>query len=794
MSPRLRKVAPVAALVLLLAAPGGAAAAPQFGTSAGKVAAAGVLGEPEESTSLSLAADNRNVELVSKLRLEIDGVPVDPEQVADVAVYKNTAYLMSWARPVNQTTGICERGGFWAVDISDPSKPKQRAFRRALERNYHGEGAHVITFPDGRDVLAVNNETCVQAPATEPSVGGGFDLWDVSNPDNPQPLVRAAGDYRNLEPDGTSTLVCCSATAPNANAAIAHEYHSVFMWRDGNKVYLVAVDNNEATRTDVDIFDITNPSSPVAVDEFDLDKEFGLFEPGESVFGNAIVNGNPIDTNLHDMVVKTIDGAPTMLASYWDGGYVLLDVSNPAAPQYIGDSSFAGQDKLTGLDKQTGNAHQAEFSHDNKYILAADEDFTRYRADNRVDPGGAKEFKFESWGDPTQGPIFSVETEFDGPTVFVGDGCTAATIPEAPDPAPIAVVERGTCNFQVKVENADSRGYDRVVIFNSNSTSNGCESVLGMTFTGYTGDAVSVFVPRQVGIRLLDAYDPATYTCTPGGVTTPAPAAPRPGLDLQMLAAFDGWGYAHLYRRGTGKLAEVGTPYAIPESLDERYALDFGDLSIHEWATDPDTNLAYAAYYGGGLRVASFGEAGIKEVGRFIDTRGNNFWGIEQFTSNCQRLIAASDRDYGLYIFKYTGPGAPTACPPPAVLTPSAVTPVRDATDPRVSLLSKSRQSLRTLRGSGLKFQIKVDEGARLEVTLSGALTNNKGKRGKVRKLASAKVAAAGAGRTVTVTLRPSASLRRQLRDEKRLSAVLRVRAIDAAGNDTTRTKTLSFR
>jgi hypothetical protein len=52
-----------------------------------------------------------------------------------------------------------------------------------------------------------------------------------------------------------------------------------------------------------------------------------------------------------------------------------------------------------------------------------------------------------------------------------------------------------------------------------------------------------------------------------------------------------------------------------------------------------------------------FGNRGLRETGRFIDERGNNFWGVEQFTSRGDRLIVPSDRDVGLYIFDYTGPG-----------------------------------------------------------------------------------------------------------------------------------------
>ena len=80
---------------------------------------------------------------------------------------------------------------------------------------------------------------------------------------------------------------------------------------------------------------------------------------------------------------------------------------------------------------------------------------------------------------------------------------------------------------------------------------------------------------------------------------------------------------------------------------------------MHEFATDPTENLAYSSYYAGGLRVMSFGDDGLDEVGKFIDQGGNNFWGVEQFTTpDGQRLIAGSDRDFGLYLFRYTGPGA----------------------------------------------------------------------------------------------------------------------------------------
>jgi hypothetical protein len=148
---------------------------------------------------------------------------------------------------------------------------------------------------------------------------------------------------------------------------------------------------------------------------------------------------------------------------------------------------------------------------------------------------------------------------------------------------------------------------------------------------------------------------------TPGRLFPPAagatPAPNTAGERLEIELEFDGWGYAHIY---DAKTSERIDSFAISEAFDPRYAFTFGDLSIHEFATDPTEPVAYTSYYAGGIRAFTFSRAGgLQETGRFIDDRGSNFWGIEQFTTpDGQRLIAGSDRDFGLVILKYTGPGA----------------------------------------------------------------------------------------------------------------------------------------
>ena len=82
------------------------------------------------------------------------------------------------------------------------------------------------------------------------------------------------------------------------------------------------------------------------------------------------------------------------------------------------------------------------------------------------------------------------------------------------------------------------------------------------------------------------------------------PAIGDLGEKVSVEASFDGWGFAHLYDAQTSEEIDA---FAIPESLDPANACGFGDLSIHEFATDPDENLAYASYYSGGIRVFMFG-------------------------------------------------------------------------------------------------------------------------------------------------------------------------------------------
>jgi hypothetical protein len=605
-----------------------------------------------------LPGSSANVDLISKLEPTSPFGPVADGQIADVAVFKNFAYLNSWDEPT------CTKGGVYVADIRNPVQPTQVSFIPALPKNFHGEGAQGITISNRAftgDVLAVNNELCADTTR-----GGGFDLYDVTNPGSPQILVQGFGDT-----GGEGRL--------SGPGTLARQYHSVFMWNDDGKTYLVASDDEELH--DVDIFDISDPRRPKPIAEHDLAAKFPQILESPAPHDNLVLN--------HDMVVKEIDGRDVLLDSYWDAGYVLIDIEDPAKPKYIGDSDFGTADPLMPGLSPEGNAHQAEFSFDNRYVLAADEDFNAYRSDK---------FFVDSLERPAtevgggMSPASLPDQTLSGKVVYGGYGCPAdpTIVPLAADygaeelglqegDEKILLMQRGptgdptadyngngnlnddACFPGEKAAKAFDAGWDAVVLVNRHLGSNDATS------EPFCGSGAYDPAKPMVTVCTTHAAYHELFATTPE-FTTPYSSTDAPAIGTVSIrrvtatSKFDGWGYAHLYERGAGKLTRIDS-YAISEALDPAYAFGFGDLSIHEFATDPARNLAYSSYYAGGLRVLSFGPGGLQEVGHYIDPAGNNFWGIEQFTGGPkatrglrgEQLIAASDRDHGLWIFRYTG-------------------------------------------------------------------------------------------------------------------------------------------
>jgi hypothetical protein len=608
------------------------------------------LGSDQQHGPMSghLPPTQRNVELVGKLRLTgLEG------GIADVGYFKGFAYLNAWAP--NCPNG----GGVHVVDVRNPSNPVKVGFLPANANEHPGEGIHVmeVNTPHFQgDLLLHNNEACSGTPTTL-----GMAMWDVTDPLNPVKL----GQFGDAVPPPSLF-----------STGTYHSIHSVQGFTQGNSAYAVMVDNEEAFGPpfkDVDIVDITNPAAPVIVAEVGLEDWPDAQSPlanGDSVFH-------------HDVQFKRIGGHDFLAISYWDAGQILLNVDDPSNPVFVGDSDYLSPDPLTGFEISEGNSHEAYWSTNNKFLLSTDEDFAPFRTLFEITTGanagafGAGEF---GW---TPQIANEPNGEINGPTVFGGRGCFAAgpnagpdavgdpmpppasAIPAEPGEEKTVVFSRGTCFFSTKVAAGQDLGYDAVIIGQSHGGTRGGILQDGFSCGGQGHDYDEQIPAICTGHRAMHLLfnDPPEFS-GPEGTDIPRGAL---GERYHATGVFDGWGYVNLHDATKPNLPIIGA-YAVPEALDEDFATGFGTLSVHEVKTDPrDEQIAYFAYYNAGFRVARFNMKGITEVGRFIDQGGNDFWGV--FPIGVETvghgysgpaigeppLVLLSDRDFGLYVVRYTG-------------------------------------------------------------------------------------------------------------------------------------------
>jgi hypothetical protein len=620
------------AFLTAMVVPAGAFAHPgqQHGPLSGHLSGPGTWGE---------------LELVSKLKLTDEA-----GQVADVAVdpQGEYAYLAHWGEEDcaenAETGGVNDPdAGAWVVDIRDPAAPKQVTFIAHSQDSRPGEGMQVVPistkFFNG-NMLAMNNEQCGK------NGRGGVSLYDVSTPAKPTKLSEHFGDRGQADTNDT---------------------HSAFAWDAGANAYVVMTDNFEST--DVDILDITNPKRPRLVSEMDVNAlTRGL---GDRITQSEIGLG---DSSLHDMIVKNVPRSSVGLAgtgtvwvlllSYWDGGYVLFNVDDPAKPVYIDDTDYANFDPQMLEEGKSvfpeGNGHQAEFTADNRYFIGTDEDFSPYGAQFQISTGAnAGTYPAGHFGWTKTIPP---GTEVTGQTVFGGFGCPddRASIPSAAVTGKdVIVFERGpvehptegssACFFSEKVESAQLAGYKLVLIANHHSGSDGGFEG-DAQFCGGQGHEFTNTIPAVcIGHRAMHLLfnKAASYDY---GVAGSEPAIGDIGESMKVSTTFDGWGYVHLFDSVTRQT--VGT-YAIPEAHKESYAQGYGDLTVHEVATDAvDSDRAYLSYYAGGIRVLDVGAGGLQEVGGYLGPNGSNFWGVETYRRDGHTYVLGSDRDFGLFVFR----------------------------------------------------------------------------------------------------------------------------------------------
>ena len=637
---------------------------------------AGSAGAQHGPETGHLPPSSQNVRLMGQAAIpgtdEFEGI------VSDVGYLKSRrfghfAYLgeHSGGRPSPEC-----RGGVHVFDINNPRNPQLVNFLESPPDTYVTEGVHAMhvnTDSFTGDILLLSNESC------GPNGPGGLTIWDITNPRKATRLAAGVGDNTFGDVDSEDTTPW------------AHDSHSVLGFKTGGRLFAAAIDNDELL--DVDIFNITNPRRPRLIAETDITE---LVSEGADIEVNAFGDfPNAHDFAFDQIRVPGLGLTSVLSVSYWDAGWIHLNVNSPKNPEFIADSNYPDCDpEYPGVCPPEGNAHQSEFDPTGEIFIGTDEDQSAFRLLFEITEGphaGAVDAGQFGWTVPIQDLPDGV---LNGPTVYGGYGCPnerddiptpqEAGLNPGPGEETILVMQRGpvadpnnpfdACFFSEKVETAQLLGYDAAIVGNHHvGASEGLTPdsfICGSKGHEFDTQIPGVCVGHRTLHNLFDRPDNPQQTYPPD-YSVPYPVGDPGDVEPDMgdrgwpvravAGQFDGWGYARLI--DAQSMQELDT-MSLPEQSSEAIAQDFTiDLSVHEVAIERRLRFgrtAYFAWYNAGFRVACYTNTTLREVGHYIPEGGHDLWGVEDAQiHNGRRIVVVSDRAYGLFVYKYIGPECP---------------------------------------------------------------------------------------------------------------------------------------
>ena len=277
---------------------------------------------------------------------------------ADVWQHEGYAYVGQWgfgdwATGNSRFCPTDDKRGVAVIDARNPASPT----RVATLLNPAGTSAEdVVVYTArygawaGRDIAVAGIQYC-GGSRFDADADRGLMLWDVTDPKAPTRIgyLRTACCTRGVhefEVQHRADLgrTYAYATVPTSRYA---DTSTASGYRDSNG------------DGDFRLIDITDPTAPFQASDWGIQDIGGPFYGGQ---------GCDSDANYGHGAEPSEDGKLVFL-SYWDSGYIRLDVTNPASPAYTGRTTYPAE--------ADGDAHSSQYDEARKLLITADEDFCK---------------------------------------------------------------------------------------------------------------------------------------------------------------------------------------------------------------------------------------------------------------------------------------------------------------------------------------------------------------------------------------------------------------------------------
>jgi hypothetical protein len=532
------------------------------------------------------------------------------------------AYVGTWSAQ-------CTGHGAKIVDVNNPRQPKWEGYVGAQKGSSNEDV--VVRRIGSRDVLGIGLQVC--------GAGGldGLALFDVTNPRSPTQLSFFPTPHGVHEldlvvrPDGTALALLATPYTEFSDTYFGTDFGGEFR-----------------------IVNITNPANPQPLADWGIIEDSNLLIQGGNDEVSSSFQGLPgFFASHYAHSVRAADNGMTAYVSYWDGGILKFNISNPSNPLYLGRTIYP---RGSSGDGHSMTPYQVGTT---RYILQNDEDFQSL-PDVLVRSSATGTNAVEAFQQPWAPRHLTAGGQTVSGTIHdAGDGCQASdyagaagklALADSIDPFYVGLIPgwpEPPCTIGQQTILAGNAG---ATAFISNLISPDDAYAYSPGVSARALGGANVYV-----IQIADIDDVAdAIRATPGADT------------MTITAKKPSWGYVRVFREdASSEWQQVAKFTDAPHAFNE-HPTPTGSWSVHN--TEVRGNRAYSSWYSNGIvaidlsnplnptRVGQFVPNTSKRHANALGVGPAEMWGVA--IDPATGIVYGSDMRTGLWIVQPTGPAA----------------------------------------------------------------------------------------------------------------------------------------